>query len=77
MTASTKHNNRGGGESQTWHPPLLLSVKDVKRKCDCGKQRALELIHAAGMIRLGRRVYVRPSTLDEYLAGLEQRGRDQ
>jgi hypothetical protein len=68
MTASTKHNNPGGGESQTWQPPLLFDAKDVMRECRVNRHAALELMYRAGAIKLGRSVRVMPEDLRAYLA---------
>ncbi|MGA7911230.1 MAG: hypothetical protein WCC30_06750 [Candidatus Dormiibacterota bacterium] len=43
---------------------LLLTVADVMRRCQIGKLAALELIHSAGPVRLGRSLRVRPADLD-------------
>jgi hypothetical protein len=54
--------------------PSLLTIKDVQRICQCGQRQAYEIAHAAGTVRLGRSLRVRPEDLAVYLERLAVRG---
>lgn len=73
-----QHNNPGGDEAPsvalTWKQPLLFDARDVAKKCRCNRHRALELMHEAGAVRLGRSVRVRPADLDALLARMAKGG---
>ena len=50
--------------------PRLIGVEEVRRTCGVGRDHALQLMHAAGPVRIGRRLLVRPDDLDAHLAQL-------
>lgn len=52
--------------------PRLLDVRDVMTTCKVGRDRAFELINAAGRIKLGRSLRCRPEDLDRVLEQLRQ-----
>jgi hypothetical protein len=54
--------------------PRLWTVKDVARECQVGRDRAFELIRAAGAIKLGRSLRCRPEDLDRLLAQFREDG---
>ena len=49
------------------HLPQLLTVADIRRLLQVGERQAYEIAHAAGAVRLGRSIRVRPADLDYYL----------
>jgi hypothetical protein len=54
---------------------LLWTTTDVVRLCQVNKHAAVELIHAAGAIRIGRRsLRVRPADLEALLDRRRARG---
>lgn len=54
--------------------PRLLTVKDIARECQVGRDRAFELMRAAGAIKLGRSLRCRPDDLDAVLDRLREEG---
>lgn len=53
----------------------LLNLEQVREVCGhVGRDLALETMHAAGVTRLGRRIFVRPSDLDAYLERKKEEG---
>ena len=46
---------------------LVHSAKGVMEQFECSKPHALAIIHAAGAIHIGRRIYVADSDLRRYL----------
>jgi len=54
--------------------PALLTVADIQRICRCGERQAYEIAHAAGTVRLGRSLRVRPEDLATYLGRVAVRG---
>jgi hypothetical protein len=54
--------------------PSLLTVADIMRVCQCGQRQAYEIAHAAGTVRLGRSLRVRPEDLSAYLERVAVRG---
>lgn len=52
--------------------PRLYDVHDVMVTCRVGRDRAFELINAAGRIKLGRSLRCRPEDLDRHLEQLRQ-----
>jgi hypothetical protein len=54
--------------------PALLTIKDIQRVCQCGQRQAYEIAHAAGTVRLGRSLRVRPEDLSAYLERVAVRG---
>ena len=53
----------------------LLTVSDVQRLTRCGKRQAYELMHAAGPLKVGRSLRLRPEDLVAYQERL-RRGTD-
>jgi hypothetical protein len=53
---------------------LLLSAKEVAELCGLGRHAALELMHRAGAVVIGRRVRVRPADLDAYFVATRTHG---
>ncbi len=48
--------------------PRLLNLDQVREACGgIGRDLALQVMHAAGVVHLGRRIFVRPEDLDRYL----------
>jgi hypothetical protein len=54
--------------------PTLLTVTDIKRVLQVGERQAYEIAHAAGTVRLGRSLRVRPEDLTAYLERAAVRG---
>jgi hypothetical protein len=54
--------------------PPLLTIKDVMRLLQVGERQAYEIAHAAGTVRLGRSLRVRPEDLSAYLQRVAVRG---
>jgi hypothetical protein len=50
--------------------PRLLTVADIMRLLQIGERQAYALSHAAGVVKLGRSLRVRPEDLDAYLERL-------
>ena len=57
--------------------PSLLTVRDVMAVCQVHRDRAFEVMHAAGPIRLGRSLRVRQEDLDDYLARRAEEARGE
>lgn len=70
MAVQQRKDKPGSEDRTAWPTPLLLDAQDVARLCRVDRHQALLLMHAAGSVRLGRRVRVRPADLDAYLARL-------
>ena len=54
--------------------PPLLTIKDIMRLLQVGERQAYEIAHAAGTVRLGRSLRVRPEDLSAYLQRVAVRG---
>lgn len=55
--------------------PRLLSLEQVRESCGgIGRDLALDVMHAAGVTRLGRRIFVSPEALDRELARRREEG---
>jgi hypothetical protein len=54
--------------------PQLLTVADIQRLLQIGERQAYEVAHAAGTVRLGRSLRVRPEDLSGYLERVAVRG---
>jgi hypothetical protein len=54
--------------------PPLLTIKDIMRLLQVGERQAYEIAHAAGTVRLGRSLRVRPKDLSAYLQRVAVRG---
>jgi hypothetical protein len=54
--------------------PPLLTVKDIMGLLQIGERQAYDIAHAAGTVRLGRSLRVRPQDLDAYLQRLAVEG---
>ncbi len=54
--------------------PPLLTIKDIMRLLQVGERQAYEVAHAAGTVRLGRSLRVRPEDLSAYLQRVAVRG---
>jgi hypothetical protein len=54
--------------------PCLLTIKDIRRMLQVGERQAYEVAHAAGTVRLGRSLRVRPVDLSAYLERVAVRG---
>lgn len=54
--------------------PPLLTIKDIMRQLQVGERQAYEIAHAAGTVRLGRSLRVRPEDLSAYLQRVAVRG---
>ena len=54
--------------------PPLLTIKDVMHLLQVGERQAYEIAHAAGTVRLGRSLRVRPEDLRAYLQRVAVRG---
>lgn len=53
--------------------PRLLNLEQVREVCGgIGRDLALQLIHAAGPTKIGRRIFVSPDALDRHLEQLRQ-----
>ena len=51
--------------------PRLLNLEQVREACGgIGRDLALQVMHGAGVTRLGRRIFVSPAALDRYLEQL-------
>jgi hypothetical protein len=57
-------------ETVSFDVPALLQLEDVKRICGVGSNQAYVLMHAAGPIKFGRSIRVRPQDLAAYLERL-------
>jgi hypothetical protein len=57
--------------------PRLIDVRDVMATCKVGRDRAFQLINAAGRIKLGRSLRCRPEDLDRVLEQLREQGGDE
>jgi hypothetical protein len=55
-------------------PPILLTHHDVMARCAVNRDKAFELMHSAGAIRLGRSLRVLERDLVTYLTTLRQPG---
>jgi hypothetical protein len=55
--------------------PQLLTFRDVMRICQTHRDRAFQIMHMAGAIRLGRQLRVRRQDLDDYLERLADEAR--
>jgi hypothetical protein len=54
--------------------PTLLTITDIRRALQVGERQAYEIAHAAGTVRLGRSLRVRPEDLTAYLERAAVRG---
>jgi hypothetical protein len=54
--------------------PQLLTVADIQRLLQIGERHAFAVAHAAGTVRLGRSLRVRPEDLSAYLETIAVRG---
>jgi hypothetical protein len=54
--------------------PRRLTVADIQRICQCGARQAYEIAHAAGTVRFGRSIRVRPEDLASHLERVAVRG---
>jgi hypothetical protein len=54
--------------------PRLLTVADIQTLLQVGERQAYEIAHAAGTVRLGRSLRVRPEDLTAYLERVAVRG---
>jgi hypothetical protein len=53
--------------------PRLLDLERVQQVCgNIGRDLALRTMHDVGVVRLGRRIFVRPEDLDRYLERLRE-----
>jgi hypothetical protein len=63
-------------EQLALRPRLLLGVKDVQEQTGLGRDAVLALMHSVpgGPVRVGRRLLVIPSSLQERLEQLRREG---
>jgi hypothetical protein len=54
--------------------PPLLTIKDIMHLLQVGERQAYEVAHAAGTVRLGRSLRVRPGDLSAYLQRIAVHG---
>jgi hypothetical protein len=54
--------------------PPLLTIRDIMRLLQVGERQAYEIAHAAGTVRLGRSLRVRPEDLSAFLQRVAVRG---
>jgi hypothetical protein len=54
--------------------PPLLTIRDIMRLLQVGERQAYEIAHAAGTVRLGRSLRVRPEDLSAHLQRVAVRG---
>jgi len=55
--------------------PRLLNLEQVRESCGgIGRDLALEVMGACGKIYIGRRVFITPTSLDEYIARRKEEG---
>lgn len=53
--------------------PRLLNLEQVREVCGgIGRDLALQVMHAAGPTKLGRRIFVDPDALDRHLERLKE-----
>ena len=57
-------------EAISFNVPALLDLEDVKRLTKLGSNAAYAIMHAAGPIKFGRSLRVRPQDLADYLERL-------
>ena len=53
--------------SSAFYPKSFLGWKDIAEMFQCGRSKALLLMHKVGVVYIGHAVFVRSSELEAYL----------